>query len=74
MARLTDRPDMTLEVYRGRKTTIQQQQEQQHRPTNIISESDTVHFKRLILRWFVKLSGNATLLFSFLTLLKKTFS
>ena len=23
--RLTDRPDMTLDVYRGRKTTIQQQ-------------------------------------------------
>ena len=25
MGRLTDRPDMTLDVYRGRKTTIQQQ-------------------------------------------------
>ena len=25
--RLTDRPDMTLDVYRGRKTTIQQQQQ-----------------------------------------------
>ena len=74
MVRLTDRPDMTLDVYRGRKTTIQQQQQQQqHRPTNIISESDTVHFKRLILRWFVKLSGNATLSFSFLTLLKNFF-
>ena len=24
--RLTDRPDMTLDVYQGRKTTIQQQQ------------------------------------------------
>ena len=24
MVRLTDRPDMTLDVYRGRKTTIQQ--------------------------------------------------
>ena len=24
VARLTDRPDMTLDVYRGRKTTIQQ--------------------------------------------------
>ena len=23
VARLTDRPDMTLDVYRGRKTTIQ---------------------------------------------------
>ena len=27
--RLTDRPDMTLDVYRGRKTTMQQQQQQQ---------------------------------------------
>ena len=25
MVRLTDRPDMTLDVYRGRKTKIQQQ-------------------------------------------------
>ena len=25
VARLTDRPDMTLDVYSGRKTTIQQQ-------------------------------------------------
>ena len=24
VVRLTDRPDMTLDVYRGRKTTIQQ--------------------------------------------------
>ena len=28
VVRLTDRPDMTLDVYRGRKTTIQQQQSQ----------------------------------------------
>ena len=27
VVRLTDRPDMTLDVYRGRKTTIQQQQD-----------------------------------------------
>ena len=25
--RLTDRPDMTLDIYRGRKTTTQQQQQ-----------------------------------------------
>ena len=25
VVRLTDRPDMTLDVYRGRKTTLQQQ-------------------------------------------------
>ena len=28
VVRLTDRPDMTLDVYRGRKTTIQEQQQQ----------------------------------------------
>ena len=27
VVRLTDRPDMTLDVYRGCKTTIQQQQQ-----------------------------------------------
>ena len=40
MVRLTDRPDMTLDVYRGRKTTIQQQQpteisEQKKSPAHI---------------------------------------
>ena len=30
VVRLTDRPDMTLDVYRGRKTTLQ--------PTNMISK------------------------------------
>ena len=28
VARVTDRPDMTLDVYRRRKTTTQQQQQQ----------------------------------------------
>ena len=28
VVRLTDRPNMTLDVYRGRKTTTQQQQQQ----------------------------------------------
>ena len=28
MVRLTERPDMTLDFYRGRKTTTQQQQQQ----------------------------------------------
>ena len=32
VVRLTDRPDMTLDVNRGRKTTIQQQQQQQLTP------------------------------------------
>ena len=30
---LTDRPDMALDVYRGRKTTMQQQQQQLYRPS-----------------------------------------
>ena len=30
MVRLTDRPDMILDVYRGRKTTIQKQQQYNH--------------------------------------------
>ena len=30
VVRLTDRPDMTLDVYRGRKTTNQQQQQQDY--------------------------------------------
>ena len=31
VVRLTDRPDMTLDVYRGRKTTIQQQYNERHK-------------------------------------------
>ena len=30
VVRLTDRPDMTLDVYHGRKTTMQQQQQQEN--------------------------------------------
>ena len=30
VVRLTDRPDMTFDVYRGRKTTMQQQQYMTH--------------------------------------------
>ena len=32
VVRLTDRPDMTLDVYRGGKTTMQQQQQCQYEP------------------------------------------
>ena len=32
VVRLTDRPDMTLDVYRGRKTTNQQQQQTLSKP------------------------------------------
>ena len=40
MVRLTDRPDMTLDVYRGRKTTIQ--------PTNLYLKGKTVISKSKI--------------------------
>ena len=33
VVRLTDRPDMTLDVYHGRKTTMQQQLSSQWRST-----------------------------------------
>ena len=36
MVRLTDRPNMTLDVYRGRKTTTQQQQQS-------YTNSDAIH-------------------------------
>ena len=35
VVRLTDRPDMTLDVYRGRKTTIQQQFQSEYSQTQI---------------------------------------
>ena len=35
VVRLTDRPDMTLDVYRGRKTTMQQQQQQVSSTCNV---------------------------------------
>ena len=37
VVRLTDRPDMTLDVYRGRKTTIQHIQEYQLRLCRLFS-------------------------------------
>ena len=36
VVRLTDRPDMTLDVYRGRKATIKQQQQQLVSDANFI--------------------------------------
>ena len=35
MFKPTDRPDMTLDVYRGHKTTMQQQQQQSMKPVCI---------------------------------------
>ena len=36
VVRLTDRPGMTIDVYRGRKTTMQQQQQ---KPLTLVSQS-----------------------------------
>ena len=47
VVRLTDRPDMTLDVYRGRKTTIKQQQQQQqqqsHAAAVLLAVVNTMH-------------------------------
>ena len=49
VVRLTDRPDMTLDVYRGRKTTIQQQQQQAqtmlYLTYTVISSVDLAHLE-----------------------------
>ena len=56
VVRLTDRPDMTLVVYRGRKTTMQQQQQRiwirvGHGPTALAVGADRgcldIFFSRL---------------------------
>ena len=39
VVRLTDRPNMTLDVYRGRKTTMQQQQHNPHKTASGHTES-----------------------------------
>ena len=53
VVRLTDRPDMTLDVYRGRKTTTQQQHSTDHesdRTENACTIMYTISF--LILKIF----------------------
>ena len=49
VVRLTDRPDMTLDVHRGRKTTKQQQQ-----PSNHMQQIATGQFEPLKL-WLITL-------------------
>ena len=46
VVRLTDRPDMTLDVYRGRKTTMQQQQKMFK--TNNVLDNILLKFQTLI--------------------------
>ena len=43
VVRLTDRPNMTLDVYRRRKTTIQQQQHNQLLPQFSMDLFETLH-------------------------------
>ena len=38
VVRLTDRPNMTLDVYRGRKTTMQQQQQNLNYVLTVITQ------------------------------------
>ena len=51
VVRLTDRPDMTLDVYRGRKTTIKQNKQTLRKAKiiyNLLSECNTVkHFGKI---------------------------
>ena len=49
VVRLTDRPDMTLDVYRGRKTTTQQQQQQLMSVSVLLSEVNVL-FNPIALR------------------------
>ena len=51
VVRLTDLPDMTLDVYRGRKTTMQQQQQQRGKGekgnTHLVQAQQTLDYSPL---------------------------
>ena len=55
VVRLTDRPDMTLDVYRGCKTTMQQQQQITFRTACNLHEccitAEQCHKKEVIKNW-----------------------
>ena len=57
VVRLTDRPDMTLDVYRGRKTTIQQQVTPQHATGCFFK---TIGFKVWGWCWVLSVPGHPT--------------
>ena len=50
VVRLTDRPDMTLDVYRGRKTTIQQQQQIHKCKGMVLYATKILHTSVLLLK------------------------
>ena len=71
VVRLTDRPDMTLDVYRGRKTTMQQQQQQLIKiyilnkflyffPLKLIKCDKSHHFMKKNLKYFTSNYGIMT--------------
>ena len=68
MVRLTDRPDMTLDVYHGRKTTIQQQQPNSMGRTNC--KKGITSLKRLPIQ--IKMTGYSSL-FKRLSVWRTTF-
>ena len=57
VVRFTDRPDMTLDVYRGRKTTIQQQQQHNEPPHSDLHCHTCDKFQRGIREVFVSFPG-----------------
>ena len=59
VVRLTDRPDMTLDVYRGRKTTTQQQQQSLKEDILLFficchKNANLEHFKTFLIFYFGK--------------------
>ena len=65
VVRLTDRPNMTLDVYRGRKTTIQQQQYENDLLTWSLSMTFLV--RPLLLRGMIKNAGKVLYLLYYFT-------
>ena len=52
VVRLTDRPDMTLDVYRGRKTTMQQQQQYMYTCSRFIAHALIGRLRRGAIKGF----------------------
>ena len=55
VVRLTDRPDITLDVYRGRKTTMQQQQQpisDKEKYLHLRKSSNATQFKQCLQKFW----------------------
>ena len=59
VVRLTDRPDMTIDVYRGRKTTIQQQKQ---KPLTLPDLRKLPGLPELYSQWLVEIFTTFSLL------------